>query len=532
MRRECLFFFLGILLLLQATALPFTGEVINSFVTPAGCPTGIEFDGKNIWLADRKTDTLYCINADNGKVIREIVSPGYWPMGLAWDGSTLWCSDLHDGKIYQVNPKDGTILRAVDSPGSSPRDLAWDGNYLWCVDDGSDEVIQFSPEDGTTIKAFKSPAGDPQGLTFDGKYLWISDRIKDEIYMVDPASGSVVLITDAPGPYTKGLCYDGKSLWAVDYQTDKLYKLKIRDGEKFKRSDPRKAKVYFTHQARNFGPGLIKSLDVHIAVPLDRDNQTLNQEPVFMPKPTDFVTDRWGQKTAHFSYTNIKPGKTIDTEVMTSATVYKVRYFLYPDLAGNLDEIPSDITAKYLENNEKYQYTHPTIINAVKEAVGSEKNTYWIARRIFDYINKKMYYERAGGWNTAPMVLERGNGSCSEYAFVYIAMCRATGLPARYVGSVVVRGDDASIDDVFHRWVEVYMPGYGWIPVDPSGGDNELPRDQAAYFGGLANRFLITTQSGGGSETMGWTYNSNEFWTTEPQTKVYIETIAEWEPEK
>jgi len=135
-----------------------------------------------------------------------------------------------------------------------------------------------------------------------------------------------------------------------------------------------------------------------------------------------------------------------------------------------------------------------------------------------------------GGWNTAPTVLARGNGSCSEYTFVYIALCRAAGLPARYVGSVVVRGDDASMDDVFHRWAEVYLPNYGWVPVDPSGGDQDLPRDQANYFGHLANRFLITTESGGGSETMGWTYNANEFWTTEPQTKVEIETIAEWEP--
>ena len=55
-----------------------------------------------------------------------------------------------------------------------------------------------------------------------------------------------------------------------------------------------------------------------------------------------------------------------------------------------------------------------------------------------------MYYERSGGWNTAPIVLERGNGSCSEYTFVFISMCRAAGVPARYVGSVVERGESAS----------------------------------------------------------------------------------------
>lgn len=143
-----------------------------------------------------------------------------------------------------------------------------------------------------------------------------------------------------------------------------------------------------------------------------------------------------------------------------------------------------------------------------------------------------MYYELSGGWNTAPTVLTRGNGSCSEYSFVFISMCRSAGIPAKYVGSVVVRGDDASIDDVFHRWVEIYLPGYGWLPVDPSGGDKPSPRDQARCFGSLSNRFLITTDSGGNSKTLGWYYNTNEFIITQPDTKYEVETFAEWEPIK
>ena len=216
--------------------------------------------------------------------------------------------------------------------------------------------------------------------------------------------------------------------------------------------------------------------------------------------------------------------------MITEATIYDVRYFIYPDEVGSLDEIPADIKSKFLENNEKYQIGHPTIQDAVDEAVGDEENPYRIMRNIFNYLIDNMYYEMVGGWNTAPAVLERGNGSCSEYSFVYISMCRAAGLPARYVGSVVVRGDDASLDDVFHRWVEVYLPNYGWIPIDPSGGDNKWSRDQANYIGHLQNRFLITTQSGGGSETMEWTYNSNESWVTEPKTFVVIDNFADWEP--
>ncbi len=532
-------FLFALVLFIPLTGFCYTGEVIKSFDIPGGFPTGLTFDGTYIWLADYHADSLFCINPDNGKVVRGIPSPAYWPEGLAWDGKYLWNADVkggiplsenYQGIIYKIDPKDGTILKTIQAPSSTPRGLTWDGTYLWCVDSDADQVIQFSPDDGTTIRSFKSPASDPRGLTFDGKYLWISDRIKDEIYMVDPLTGTVIIITDAPGPFTRGLCYDGKTLWAVDYQDDKLYQLKIRDDEKFRILDSHEAKIVYYDEITNFGPGLVKTADIHLAIARDRPSQTILNPPVYEPAYTDLVTDKWGQQTAHFHFENIKPDTKVSAVMTTVAKINEIRYFIYPEKVGSLSDIPSDIKAKYLENNEKYRYDDPVIKNALKAAIGNETNPYWIFRKIFNYLIANMYYEMSGGWNTAPTVLARGNGSCSEYTFVYISMCRAAGLPARYVGSVVVRGDYASMDDVFHRWVEVYLPNYGWVPIDPSGGDQGWPRDQANYIGHLDHRFLITTESGGGSETMGWTYNSNEFWTTEPKAFVVSDHFAEWEP--
>lgn len=537
-------YFLFLAIITTASSLPFnslgyTGQVAGSFPAPAHHPSGLAFDGKSLWMADRKTDLLYCLDPSDGKILRTLPSPAYWPSALAWDGQYLWCADTYGGKdesegykgiIYKIDPETGTVLKTLEAPVDHPVGLAWDGSYLWCVDDHADQLVRFDPKDGTTIQSFSSPYASPHGLAFDGKYLWISDRQLDEIHMVDPGNGHVILIAPSPGPYPWGLAWDGKSLWNVDFETDMVYALVVRDEDPYFKSNETLRHVVYTHQMKNFGPGSVQTADIHIAIPVDRPNQQILEEPDFNMKPSGFVTDRWGQETAQFHFVKVKAGETKTIEMAIPVKTWDIRYFLYPDKVGPLDKIPGEITASYLEDNDKFRMNDPVIQKAVSDAIGNEQNPYWIARKIFDYIIENMYYEMSGGWNTAPTVLERGNGSCSEYTFVFISMCRAAGLPARYVGSVVVRGDDASMDDVFHRWAEVYLPNYGWVPVDGSRGDREWPRDQAFAIGYVPAGLLITTQSGGGSETMEWTYNSNAFWTTDPKTYVNFNHFADWEP--
>jgi transglutaminase-like putative cysteine protease len=539
MTKELKALLIALIVMIPLQGMCFPGKIVKKHKTPGVIPTGLTYDGSSLWLADRKAKKLFSMNPETGKVIKEINSPAYWPMGLAWDGKHLWGVDVkggiplsenYNGKIYKIDPKDGTILHTVNAPTSSPRGLTWDGKYLWCADERADKIIQFSPYDGTTIKSFKAPANDPRGITFDGQYLWISDRSKDEIYMVSPEDGSVIIIMDAPGKFTRGLTVAGEYLWAADSQNDEIYQLIMRDDQKIKRSNPHKSKVTYTHQITNYGPGNVQEANVHIAIPRNRPNQEIHGNIDYIPEYTDVVPDQWDQKTAHYHRENIEPNETERFEMKVNCTTYDTRYFIFPDKVGSFEEIPRKIKDKYLANNEKYQLNHPVIQDALEKAIKKKDNPYWVARDIFNHIIDNMYYEMVGGWNTAPAVLARGNGSCSEYTFVYISMCRAAGIPARYVGSVVIRGDYASMDDVFHRWVEIYLPNYGWVPVDPSGGDQKLPRDQANYIGHLSNRFLITTQSGGGSKTMEWTYNSNESWVTDPKTYVVSDNFADWEP--
>jgi transglutaminase-like putative cysteine protease len=60
-------------------------------------------------------------------------------------------------------------------------------------------------------------------------------------------------------------------------------------------------------------------------------------------------------------------------------------------------------------------------------------------------------------------------GSCRDFAVLFIHACKAVGLAARFV-SGYQEGDLDSDDRHLHAWVEVYLPGAGWRGYDPTHG--------------------------------------------------------------
>ncbi len=508
------------------------GDIANSFQAPGNFSTGLAYDGKHLWVADRKSDLLYQINPKNGKVLKTIPAPGFSPTGLAWDGTHLWAIDDKELFLYRINVNTGEAERIIEAYTRHPKDICWDGNLLWLVDDKLDLVLSIDPEDGMMISNFPSPAGYPDGLAFDGKYLWITDRGKDSIYRVDRNTGEVISVLHSPDKYPRGLAWDGKSLWNVDYQSDKIYQITIESDQFLTKLNPKIQLLENTFDFRNYGPDQVTELDIYIAIPEDRDNQELLEPISFDPQPAGILTDEWGQKVAHFHITNLEGGEFFRATMTVKAKIWDIEYYIDPDKVGSLDDIPKEIRQNYLMDGKKLKIHDPFIQNLAQKIVGNEKNPYRIARKVFNYLIDHLSYnlKPVGGWNTAPTVLKRGTASCSEYSFSFISLCRASGLPARYVGAISLRGDDASLDQVFHRWCEVYLPNYGWIPFDANKGDKSRPGDQATGIGDVDCRYIITTTSGGGSKYMDWTYNFNYHWKSTGKCRIYTEYYGEWQP--
>lgn len=73
-------------------------------------------------------------------------------------------------------------------------------------------------------------------------------------------------------------------------------------------------------------------------------------------------------------------------------------------------------------------------------------------------------------------VFETNVGVCQDIAHLAIAMYRELGIPARYASGYLFARNDATGEDVdgdqvrveTHAWVEVALPGWGWLALDPT----------------------------------------------------------------
>src|SRR5690606_25678603 len=73
-------------------------------------------------------------------------------------------------------------------------------------------------------------------------------------------------------------------------------------------------------------------------------------------------------------------------------------------------------------------------------------------------------------------VLESGHGVCQDFAHLAVGMCRAVGIPARYVSGYFFTASDATGEDTeekvievqTHAWFEAAVPGFGWLALDPT----------------------------------------------------------------
>lgn len=97
-----------------------------------------------------------------------------------------------------------------------------------------------------------------------------------------------------------------------------------------------------------------------------------------------------------------------------------------------------------------------------------------------------------------------GHGVCQDFAHMFAAAARLTGVPARYVSGHLFRRDGSHSQAAAHAWAEAWIEDLGWVGFDPVHGVS--PDDAYVRIGcGLDYRGaapVAGARSGGGAEEL------------------------------
>ncbi len=248
--------------------------------------------------------------------------------------------------------------------------------------------------------------------------------------------------------------------------------------------------------------------DIYIAVPQSNERQEV-VELYYQDGYKDIIKDIYGNKILHYKERNVKPQEVRIRGWFASAVLYAVVYKEDRNAKlGNKDRI------LYLRDDKNYQLTNPVILELKNKIIDKKKSDYANAMNVFEYLINNINYYRDDKWDTAPEVLEKKQGSCSEYNFAFISVLRASGIPARYTGAIMYRmktGYDKKVgeDAVFHRWTEIFLNNKGWLPFDASRGSGSVKRHNNYYnfIARLSSDALQTYRGDGGEKGyLNWDY--------------------------
>lgn len=138
------------------------------------------------------------------------------------------------------------------------------------------------------------------------------------------------------------------------------------------------------------------------------------------------------------------------------------------DAPGATVPLPVDAQpfARELEATALMPVGHPDLLAAVAEAAGGSRDARTVATRlarwVFDHLEKASCDVAQA---SALQILEERRGDCSEHALLYVALCRAAGIPARLCSGYVHIGSDWGS----HAWAEIWLGR--WLGADPTTGE-------------------------------------------------------------
>jgi len=231
------------------------------------------------------------------------------------------------------------------------------------------------------------------------------------------------------------------------------------------------------------------------------------------PGDYEFVTDEDGNQFAEFDFSNHPVGVTKTVQIDYRVVVNELIY----DLSNCEGKLLDD----FIQPELHIESANPQIVALATRLSRGKSTVCQQVRAFYDYIGNELIYTYNGENWGAQAALGPMGADCTEYTSLLVTLSRARGIPARYFeGLLYMDKETAAIARIEHAWPDVYMPGVGWVGLDPTLGRSLLRRDD--YFAHFTPEHIIITMGVNPSTLRGGNYWTHLYWPGN-STKIRVE---------
>jgi transglutaminase-like putative cysteine protease len=333
--------------------------------------------------------------------------------------------------------------------------------------------------------------------------LWVCDSTEQTVYCLDRATGEVqfsvltpfesptgiAIHTDAStGEQTLYLAYASEEPYVRDNpNADPNHELAYRDRTFIHplhyHYDPQKhyalsngylIEMSYVEEISPIEEVYLQQVEWRIALPSDTDRQKVKHvEPIGLPFKEELID---GQRVAVFTFDTLTPGERHMFGWKAVLEVRGIKYRFTPKDVEEVPELSPEFASRYLVDNDELAMDTAIVRRAAEEAIGTETNLLRKMYSIRNYVYDQLSYGIKPHIDTPDRVLERGVGSCGEYVGVLLALCRLNGIACRTVGRYkcppYAEHQHVPLQpDYNHVWLEFYIPGFGWLPMESNPDD-------------------------------------------------------------
>ena len=194
-------------------------------------------------------------------------------------------------------------------------------------------------------------------------------------------------------------------------------------------------------QIANLSPTPVRG---ELFVPLIK-NETARRYVILQNTSFSEASDSSGNMYLHDDL-RIDGGQTFSLELNYYVLSFNIRYLINSSIVENYNT-SSEMYKKYTEPEELIESDHTKIVSLAHNLTNNVDDWHEMALRIYDFVYRHVDYEIQDEERGALWALENAVGDCSEHSYLFVALCRAAGIPARTQAGFAFHRTSETLED-------------------------------------------------------------------------------------